>query len=91
MTNIFVPKLFVVFAFSAPPFSVGETLHVAFKSIIKRKIYFFSENTKFILSRELKTSEFTLVLRTRENSDVFNTLDEICIWHLPKVKVLYPL
>ena len=28
-------------------------------------------------SRELKTSNFTLVLRTRENSDVFNSLDEI--------------
>ena len=29
------------------------------------------------LSRELKTSELSLVLRTRENSDAFNTLDEI--------------
>ena len=47
-------------------------------------MYFSSENTKFISSRELKTSEFTLVLRTRENSDVFNTLDEICIWHSPQ-------
>ena len=28
-------------------------------------------------SRELKTSHFSLMLRTRENSDVFNTLDEI--------------
>ena len=28
-------------------------------------------------SRELKTSKFSLVLRTRENSDVFNSLDEI--------------
>ena len=28
-------------------------------------------------SREVKTSKFSLVLRTRENSDVFNTLDEI--------------
>ena len=92
MTNILVPKLFVVFAFSAPPFSVGETLHVAYKSMIKRKFTFFSENTKFISSRELKTSEFTLVLRTRENSDIFNTLDEIRIWHSPKkVNVLYLL
>ena len=51
VTNILVPKLFVVFAFSAPPFSVGETLHVAYKGIIKRKFTFFSENTKFISSR----------------------------------------
>ena len=28
-------------------------------------------------SRELKTSKFSFVLRTHENSDVFNTLDEI--------------
>ena len=28
-------------------------------------------------SRELKTSKFSLVLRTRGNSDVSNTLDEI--------------
>ena len=38
VTNILVPKLFgfakkFVFAFSAPPFSVGETLHVAKKMI----------------------------------------------------------
>ena len=38
-------------------------------------------NTKYISSRELKTSKFSLVLRTRENSDVFNTLDEyIIVW-----------
>ena len=34
-------------------------------------------NTKYISSRELKTSKFSLVLRTRENSDIFNSLDEI--------------
>ena len=28
-------------------------------------------------SHELKTSKVSLVLRTHENSDVFNTLDEI--------------
>ena len=27
-------------------------------------------------SRELKTPKFSFVLRTHENSDVFNTLDE---------------
>ena len=30
-------------------------------------------------SRELKTSKYSFVLRTRENSDVFNTFDEICL------------
>ena len=34
-------------------------------------------NTKYISSRELKTSKFSFVLRAHENSDVFNTLDEI--------------
>ena len=43
----------------------------------KKKIYFFEVNTKYISSRELKTSKFSFVLRTHENSDVFNTLDEI--------------
>ena len=42
----------------------------------KKKIYFFEVNTN-ISSRELKTSKFSFVLRTHENSDVFNTLDEI--------------
>ena len=37
MTNILVPNLFgfakiFFFAFSAPPFSVGETLHIAYKN-----------------------------------------------------------
>ena len=41
------------------------------------KIYFFSVNTKYISSGEFKTLEFSRVLHTRENSDVFNTLDEI--------------
>ena len=44
---------------------------------IKRKFTFFIVNTKYISSRELKTSIFSFVLRTHENSDVFNTLDEI--------------
>ena len=59
-------------------FSVGETLHLAYKKHkIKRKFTFFLVNTKYISSCELKISEFSLVLHTRENSDVFNTLDEI--------------
>ena len=46
MTNILVPKLFgfakkIVFAFTAPPFSVDETLHVAYQKYkIKRKFTF---------------------------------------------------
>ena len=39
-------------------------------------------------SRELKTSTFSLVLHNRENSDVFNTLDEIFGIHLKKVNIL---
>ena len=44
---------------------------------IKRKIYFFSVNTKNILSHVLKISAISLVLRTREISDIFKTFDEI--------------
>ena len=43
---------------------------------IKRKFTFFSVNTN-ISSHVLKISSFLLVLRTRENADIFNTLDEI--------------
>ena len=54
MTNILVPKLFgfaktIVYAFSATPFSMGETLHIAYKKYkinykkykIKRILLFF--------------------------------------------------
>ena len=45
---------------------------------IKRKFtFFFKVKTKYISSHELKTSKFSFVLRTHENSDVFNSLDEI--------------
>ena len=41
-------------------------------------------------SRELNTSKFSLVLRTRENSDVFNTLHEIyLVFTSKKVNILY--
>ena len=43
---------------------------------VNRKFYFLSVNTKYISSRDLKTSQFSLVLRTREYFDVFNSLDE---------------
>ena len=40
-------------------------------------------------SHELNTSKFSFVLRTHENSDVFNTLDEIYSYSPQKSK--YPL
>ena len=40
-------------------------------------------------SRELKTSKFSLVLFTHENSDVFNTLDEIYLLFTSKSKYPY--
>ena len=39
---------------------------------IKRNLLFLV-NTKYISSRELKTSKFSFVLCTHENSGVFNT------------------
>ena len=41
-------------------------------------------------SFELKTSKFSLALRTRENSDIFNTLGEIYMY-LKKVNTLYKI
>ena len=55
---------------------------------IKRK-FISLVNTKYISSRELKTSKFSFVLRTHENSDVFKTLDEIYLVFTSKSK--YPL
>ena len=42
----------------------------------KKKIYIFSVNTKIISSHVLKIT-ISLVLRTREITDIFNTFDEI--------------
>ena len=50
----FGTKIILFFAFSAPPFSVGETLHVAYKKYkIKRK-YLISlvENIRIFMSAE---------------------------------------
>ena len=55
---------------------------------IKRK-FTFLVNTKYISSRELKTSKFSFVVRTHEKSDVFNTIDEIYLVFTSKSK--YPL
>ena len=43
-------------------------------------------NTKFILSSVLKTSDFLRELRTRENSDVFKSRDEIHLVFTKKSK-----
>ena len=43
----------------------------------KKKIYFLSVNTENISSHVLKISAISLVLRTREISDIFNSFDEI--------------
>ena len=43
----------------------------------KKKIYFFSVNTKNTSSHVLKISAISLVLCTREITDIFNTFDEI--------------
>ena len=49
-----------------------------FREKIKRKFTFFQYvNTKNISSPILKISAISLVLRTREIADIFNTFDEI--------------
>ena len=78
--------IFFVVAFSTSPFSVGKKLHVAYKEYKLKNL--FSVNTKYISSREFKTSELSLVLHTRENSDVFNKLDEIYLVFLALVCVV---
>ena len=47
------------------------------KSIKQKENLLFSVNTKNISSHVLKISSISLVLRTRENVDIFNTFDEI--------------
>ena len=49
-------------------------------------IYFFEVNTKYISSSVLKTSEFSRVRSTSENSDVFNSQDEIYLEFTEKSK-----
>ena len=59
----------------------------------EKKIYSFSVNTiNFFLSRVMKTLKFSLVLRTRENTDVFITFDDnIYGIHSKRVNILYLL
>ena len=47
-------------------------------------IYFFEVNTKYISSSVLKTSQFSRVRSTSENSDVFNSRDEIYLVFIEK-------
>ena len=47
------------------------------KSIKQKENLLFSVNTKNISSHVLKISSISLLLRTRENVDIFNTFDEI--------------
>ena len=54
----------------------------------KKKIYFFSVNTNNISSHVLKISAISLVLRTREIDDIFNTFDEIYLVFTSKVNIL---
>ena len=55
----------------------------------KKKIYFVSDNTKYISSRAIKISAFSLVLDTGETTD-FSLHSLKCIWYSPQ-KSKYPL
>ena len=54
---------------------------------IKRKFPLFQWTPKKFSSRVMKTFTFSLVIRTRENTDVFITLDENI--HSKRVNILY--
>ena len=57
----------------------------------KKKIYFFLVNTKNISSHVLKISTISLMLRTREITDIFEHSMKY-IWHSPqKVNILCEL
>ena len=53
------------------------------KKVMKLLAFIF-EQPSYMSSRELKTSKCSLVLHTHENSDVFNTLDEIYLVFISK-------
>ena len=52
-------------------------------------ICFFSVNTKYISSSELKTSEFSRVRSTSENFYVFNSRDEIYLVFTEKKQIFF--
>ena len=43
----------------------------------KNTIYFLSVNTKYVSSNVLRISTFSLVIQTRENTDIFISFDEM--------------
>ena len=47
-------------------------------------IYFFEVNTKYISSSVLKTSQFSRMRSTSENSDVFNSRDDLYLVFIEK-------
>ena len=62
------------------------------KKTKKENLLFVREYHKNSLSRVMKTLKFSLVLRTRENTDVFITLDDnIYGIHSKRVNILYIL
>ena len=91
---VIVPKLFgfakiFVFAFSAPPSQVGETLHVAYNKYKIKRILIFWLNTIYISSQELKMSKLSLVLCIVK-IPMFSTHSMKYIWYSAK-KSKYPL
>ena len=68
-----------------------EVKFFPFTEKIKRKFTLFSVNTKNISSHVLKIAAISLVLRTHEITDIFNTFDEIpYVWYSPQ-KRKFPL
>ena len=55
---------------------MGYTFHY-YPEKYNIKKYSFSVNTKNTSSHVLKISQISLVLRSRENANIFNTFDEI--------------
>ena len=51
---------------------------------VKRKLTFFSVNTKNISSHVLKILSISLVLHSHENADIFNTFDAIHLVYTSK-------
>ena len=74
-----------------PGDKLGCTFCISVEYKIKRKFTFLA-NTKYISSRVVKKSAFSIVLRTRENTDFFTALDEIyLVFTSKKVNILYVL
>ena len=63
---------------------VSVSFPIETKKNNKKKIYFFSVNTKNISAHVLKISEISLVLHTRELTDNFITFDEIYLVFITK-------